>query len=73
MTEARRKDLGITEAIWMHSGGGKHPRASHVAAGREKVRYKIGEGWYDPEVKRFVLPGELPNCSCVSRAVIPGL
>src|SRR5258708_40187860 len=32
MTRARQVELGITEAIWMHSGGGKHPRPSHLKA-----------------------------------------
>ena len=29
---ARRKELGITKAIWMHSHAGKKPRPSHVKA-----------------------------------------
>lgn len=70
MTKARRLSLGITEAIWVHSGGGVHPRPGHVKAGADKRRYNITEGCeIDGE---FIMPGELPNCRCVSRPVIKG-
>ena len=70
MVKARRLSLGITEAIWVHSGGGVKPRPSHVKAGAEKRRYNIAEGCeIDGE---FIMPGELPNCRCVSRPVIRG-
>jgi SPP1 gp7 family putative phage head morphogenesis protein len=72
LTRERQASIGVTEAVWMHSGAGKHPRPSHVKAGRDGVRYDIKIGWFDPEVRKFILPGELPNCRCVSRAVIPG-
>lgn len=72
LTRARQVELGITEAVWVHSGGGKEPRASHAKAGREQVRYDIRQGWFDPQEGRHVLPGELINCRCVSRAVVPG-
>lgn len=70
---ARRKELGIREAIWQHSGGGMKPRPSHVKAGADRVRYNIETGWYDPDAREYVWPGTLINCRCVSRAVIPGL
>lgn len=72
MTRARQTELGITEAIWMHSGGGKHPRPSHLAAGKSKTKYDVKVGWYDPAVGKNIFPGELPNCRCVSRAVVKG-
>jgi hypothetical protein len=56
----RQTELGITEAIWLHSGGGKHPRPTHKR--NSGKRYNVAEGWYDPEVKRNVFPGELINC-----------
>lgn len=61
-------------AIWMHSGGGREPRHTHLKAGRGKVRYLVAEGWHDPDprVKRKIFPGELINCRCVSRLVVPG-
>lgn len=68
----RQAELGITEAVWVHSGGGKEPRPSHLKAGRDRVRYDVKKGWYDPDEDRYVFPGELINCRCVSRPVIPG-
>lgn len=72
ITRARQIEMGLTEAIWVHSGGGKHPRPTHVKAGRDRVRYDVRKGWYDPAVKRRIFPGEEPNCRCVSRSVIKG-
>lgn len=72
MTRARQVELGLTEAIWVHSGGGKHPRPSHAQAGRDKTRYSTSEGWLDPAIGKRIFPGELPNCRCVSRAVVKG-
>lgn len=67
---ARQQELGITEAIWMHSHGGKEPRKTHVAMNGK--RYNVAEGMYDSEVKEFVFPGQLINCRCTSKSVIPG-
>lgn len=72
LTRARQIEAGLTEAIWVHSGGGKEPRPSHLKAGRDKARYDIREGWYDPHEGKHILPGELINCRCVSRAVVKG-
>lgn len=70
MTKARRISIGITQAEWVHSGGGHKPRPSHVKAGADKLRYDITKGaLIDGE---YIMPGELPNCRCVSRAIIPG-
>lgn len=72
MTRVRQQQAGITEAIWVHSGGGREPRASHVKAGAEGVRYDVTKGWFDPHEKQWIWPGELPNCRCVSKAVVKG-
>lgn len=67
--QARRLDLGITQAIWQHSTAGRHPRPSHVAASGKT--YDIDKGMYlDGE---WVLPGQAINCRCTSRAIIPGI
>lgn len=58
----RHTELGITQAIWVHSGGGKHPRQSHLKAGRDREVYEIAKGWFDPEEQKYVLPGQLINC-----------
>lgn len=68
ITRARQQELGITEAEWMHSAGGKHPRPSHVAANGK--RYDVAKGMLiDGE---WIWPGQLINCRCVSKAIVPG-
>lgn len=58
----RRLALGIEQAQWVHSGGGKHPRPSHAKAGREGVVFDVAKGWLDPDEGRRIQPGELINC-----------
>lgn len=67
--KTRREELGITHAIWMHSAGGKVPRATHVAM--DGKPYLISQGMWDSAEGAYVLPGELINCRCSSKAVIP--
>jgi len=67
----RRQELGITQAIWQHSAGGKEPRPSHVAM-NGKV-FDLKRGMWDPDEQEWVLPGQLINCRCTSRAIIPGI
>lgn len=69
ITRVRQEGLGITEAVWLHSAGGKHPRPSHFAFNGQ--RYNIAEGaLIDGE---RIYPGSLIGCRCVSKSVIPGL
>jgi SPP1 gp7 family putative phage head morphogenesis protein len=70
MTRARQDELGISEAIWVHSGAGKHPRPTHVAMNGKK--YDVNKGMWDPAVKRGIFPGEEINCRCFSRSIIQG-
>ena len=67
--KTRREELGITEAYWQHSAGGKVPRATHVAMSGK--RYRLSEGMYDSAEGKYILPGELINCRCTSKAIIP--
>lgn len=69
---ARRQELGLTQAIWQHSGGGKEPRPVHLAWGREGKVFDLNKGLFDPDEGQWVLPGTLINCRCTSRAIIPG-
>lgn len=66
----RRQELGITQAIWQHSSAGKEPRPTHVAM-NGKV-FDLKQGMYDPDEGEWILPGQLINCRCTSRAIIPG-
>ena len=67
----RQQELGITEAVWLHSGGGREPRPTHVKAGKERTVYNISEGWLDPAIQKFIWPGTEINCRCTSRPVLP--
>lgn len=74
----RRREIGVREAIWLHSTAGKEPRPTHVdMSGQRYLITAEGSepaGMYDsdPREKRYVFPGELINCRCVSKAIIPG-
>jgi uncharacterized protein with gpF-like domain len=70
ITRARQKELGITRAVWVHSGGGKVPRPLHVKWGRDRKTYDVTKGMYDSDEKKWIFPGELINCRCISRSVI---
>lgn len=67
VNRARQMELGITEAVWMHSHAGKNPRPDHVAANGK--RYKIAEGCKISG--QFIQPGEAVNCRCTSRPILP--
>lgn len=67
VNRARQLELGITEALWMHSHAGKDPRPTHVAANGK--RYEIAKGCLiDGE---YIQPGEEINCRCTSRPILP--
>jgi uncharacterized protein with gpF-like domain len=69
ITRVRQQELGVTECVWLHSHGGKHPRPSHVAADNKK--YDVSKGMFLDG--KWTWPGVEVNCRCVARAVIPGL
>ncbi|MFL9904264.1 phage head morphogenesis protein [Paraburkholderia fungorum] len=75
INRTRQNELGITQARWKHSGAGKHPRLSHLAAGRDNggkgVLYDVAKGCLIDD--EYIWPGQLPNCRCTSQSVIPGL
>ena len=66
---ARQKSIGITHAIWRHSGGGRVPRPSHLKAGRDRLMFDLSKGAFiDGE---YIFPGQLINCRCSQQAVMP--
>jgi len=67
VNRARQLDLGITRARWMHSHAGKTPRPDHLAAdGKE---YDIAKGCLIGG--EYIQPGEMINCRCTSRPILP--
>lgn len=72
ITRVRYMDMGITEAIWLHSAAGKTKRPTHVANSGKK--FNVDTGWFDPDpkVRAFIQPGYLINCRCVCKPVVKG-
>jgi uncharacterized protein with gpF-like domain len=72
LTRARQLEVGIEEAIWLHSLGGKEPRRTHLA--NNGRRYDVNRGWFDPDpkVRERIFPGQLINCRCVSKPIVKG-
>lgn len=74
--KVRQQELGITDAYLQHSHAGVTPRPTHLAA--DGTRYKIAKGFWDPDARgkgkgAFVQPGELINCRCTNRPILPFL
>jgi SPP1 gp7 family putative phage head morphogenesis protein len=69
----RRQELGITQAKWRHSTGGKVPRPSHIGPKMNGQLYDLKKGMYDPDEGQFVYPGQLINCRCTSMPIIKGI
>lgn len=72
MTRARQQELGMKRAIWLHSTihAKGHFRPTHYANNGKS--YDVAKGWYDPAVKQHIWPGQLINCRCVSKSIVPG-
>lgn len=67
---ARRVEVGIKRARWLHSHAGVVPRVTHVAMNHKL--YVILKGMYDKAVNQWIWPGSLPRCRCTDQAEIPG-
>ena len=67
VTKGRQIELGINQAQWKHSHGGKVPRPDHVAA--DGRIYDVSKGCLISG--KYIYPGEEINCRCVSRSVLP--
>jgi hypothetical protein len=59
-TRARQLQIGIREAVWVHSHAGKVPRPTHVDM--DGKTYDIEKGMWDEAVQRWIHPGEEINC-----------
>jgi len=69
MARVRQQSMGITKARWLHVGGGKNPRHSHVEA-NGKI-FELSKGLKIDG--KYIFPGELINCGCVGAPLIPGV
>ena len=67
------KQVGVTKAKWIHLGGGKTDRKTHVTKAPEGLNggiFDISKGIYDPAVNKYIKPAELPFCHCTAVAVV---
>ena len=63
---ARALELGVTKAVWMHSGASKKPRLSHQKA--NGMEYDLEKGAYiDHE---WIHPRDKIGCKCGKRLII---
>lgn len=69
MVHVRQRELGINRAVWRHSHAGKEPRPTHVQM--DGKTYDTAQGMWDSDEGEYVLPGQLINCRCTSRPVLP--
>ena len=69
MAQATDKELGITEGIWIHVPGRKSSRPTHVKM--DGKRFTLTTGLWDSAVNKWVKTGELINCCCKYRPVVP--
>jgi SPP1 gp7 family putative phage head morphogenesis protein len=68
LTKVRQRELGIKQAKWLHSSGGKTPRPEHVAFSGKL--YDVTKGAFLEG--KWTWPGVEINCRCVSVPIIPG-
>lgn len=68
-TKVRQVELlgDEAEAVWNHSGAGRHPRPTHVA--KSGQTYKVSKGMFIDG--KWIYPGTEINCRCFSTLVIP--
>lgn len=71
LSRVRMQEIGIEEAVWVHTAVGKTYRGTHVRMNGR--RFRLDKGLYDSAVDRWVQPGELPNCHCTKAPIIPGM
>lgn len=67
----RMKESGVKKFVWIHSGGGKHPRKLHQEMNGKEYSFDdppyIGEMYGQPV---YGLPSDLPNCRCTLKPIL---
>jgi len=65
----RMKSSGIKKFIWLHSGGGQHPRPDHVAMNGKEYSFD-DLPVIDRNTGERGIPGQAINCKCTMKPVI---
>ena len=71
ISRARALETGITKARWVHIPGAKTSRETHKHF--DGKPFDLNKGMYDPDVGKFIMPGELINCNCRFRLIVPSV
>lgn len=69
LSNARQQAAGIKKGIWIHSGGGSHPRPKHMKANGQE--FGLDKGLPVGDNGEYVLPGQEINCGCSWKPVLP--
>jgi uncharacterized protein with gpF-like domain len=70
LSRIQAREAGISKGVWQHMLASYKPRPTHEQMDGQE--YELAVGLFDPEVGRMIQPGELINCNCECRWVIPG-
>lgn len=71
ISRARALETGITQARWVHIPGAKTSRETHKHF--DGKPFDLNKGMYDKDVNKWVMPGELINCNCRFRLIVPSV
>lgn len=71
ISRARALETGITKARWVHIPGAKTSRETHKHF--DGKPFDLNKGMYDKDVNKWVMPGELINCNCRFRLIVPSV
>ena len=71
ISRARALETGITKAKWVHVPGAKTSREEHKAFNGQE--FDLTKGLYDKKVGKYIMPGELINCNCRFKLVVPSV
>lgn len=71
ISRARALETGITNARWVHIPGAKTSRETHKHF--DGKPFDLNKGMYDKDVNKWVMPGELINCNCRFRLIVPSV
>lgn len=69
LSRVRQQSLGITKGIWIHPGGGSHPRPKHAKAHGQE--FDLDKGLPVGDNGEYVLPGQEIHCGCGWKPVLP--
>ncbi len=68
INQVRLQAVGCETYIWVHTGGGQHPRKDHIAMNGKEYRWDAPP-IIDPKTSERGKPGDAIFCRCIARPV----